>query len=200
MMEKILLFTKVKLKDGNKEKTFKIFLLLFLILIFCTPQLFKASASNSVDVEESYGKAILYVSGEATIYNISSVTNAVVVLENSPVVEQLAKHANLSLAKQITPPETVEKVKTKKIETPYSPKQTVRSIPNDQKFAAGSSSGKATSVLTNHFTDSNLVITHYGEIKIPLFAYLLKIYTADFSKTAALSQFLFSRPPPQLIA
>lgn len=200
MMEKILLFTKVKLKDGNKEKTFKIFLLLFLILIFCTPQLFKASASNNVDLEESYGKAILYVSGEATIYNISSVTNAVVVLENSSVADIIAKHANLSLAKQITPPETVEKVKTKKIETPSSPTQTVRSIPTDEKFSAGSSSGNDTSVLSNQFTSNNVVVAHFNELMIPSFAFLLKIYSKNFPKTAALSQFLFSRPPPQLIA
>ena len=186
--------------DGNKEKTFKIFLLLFLILIFCTPQLFKASASNSVDVEESYGKAILYVSGEVTIYNISSVTNAVVVVEKTTIPSNFAENKLLTSTRHSTSTKAVVKLKTKKVETPYSPKQTIKSIPARDKFSAGSSSGNDTSVLTNQFTSNNVVVAHFNELMIPSFAFLLKIYSSDFSKTAALSQFLFSRPPPQIIA
>lgn len=163
------------------------------------PLFFSATALKG-DIPQQDQQAIIYVGENTVVFGFEESTNARIVKIEAPLkVEGPKKSSNSKIKKQIpiTKEESVNQVKN--LPKLSKPKFLFKTTRSDESFDSGSLSNTKNSVITPVFVSENIVSCLYIQIKTPVFVYLMNIYTADFSKTAALSQFLFSRPPPFFI-
>ena len=78
-------------------------------------------------------------------------------------------------------------------------KRLFKSIPADENFGIGKFFGMENGVLNQHIVSAEIP-HYYGKAFSPaVFFYFFAFYKPDFSKTAAHSHYLFSRPPPALL-
>ena len=180
----------------QKAESCSIFFLLILLPLLSIPTFFSASALE-VDVLQQDPQAIIYVSENAVIFGIEEVTNARIVKIKTPSkVKDFSKTAAPKIKKQIPTPKTEVRNQIKNLPKLSRPKFVFQSKKSDESFGAGAFSNSKNSVVTTFFVSEGIVSCLYTKLHIPVFVYKMNIYTADFIKTAALSQFLFSRPPP----
>lgn len=173
-----------------------IFFNLILLPLLCISPFFSASALE-VDVPQQDQQAVIYVSENAVVFGAEEASNATIVKINAPIEVKHSKLAADSKIKKEIAVATTEPINPAgHLPKLSKPKFVFRSSASDQSFGAGSISNTAKSVINPTFFAKNVLVFHYTALNIPIFSYLMSIYTADFSKTAALSQFLFSRPPP----
>ncbi|MFC6268945.1 hypothetical protein [Frigoriflavimonas asaccharolytica] len=187
-----LFFEGVRLrKSGSKLFTKTFFFLLF--ALFLIPQLLSANAIGYKPVDQVEG--VIYISGDAVIFDASA-TSTVIELPKSEEKDLVKEVSEFKVLEQELTVKIEEKpaihishkkIKSKFIFTPTEPSQ---SIATSMKF------NNTISVFTPSFSNKTTVTNHYTLFSVPVYVYLLNIYNAEFSKTAELSQFLFSRPPP----
>ncbi|SFC28349.1 hypothetical protein [Kaistella jeonii] len=164
--------------------------------LLCISSFFSASALK-VDVPQQDQQAIIYVTENAVVFGTEDVTNASIVKIKAPLEAKDSKNITDSKIKKEIPIAKKESRKqAENLPKLSKPKFVFKSSTSNQNFGAGSFSNTRNSIINPVFFAKNVIVYHHTALSIPVLLYLINIYTAEFSKTAALSQFLFSRPPP----
>ena len=190
------LFFRATQSIVKKAETCSLFFILILLPLLSIPTFFSASALE-VDVLQQDPQAIIYVSENAIVFGIEEVTNArVVKVKVASKVKDFSTTVVPKIKKQIPISKTDKENQVKDLPQLSKPKFLFQSKTSDESFDAAAFSNTKNSVITTFFVSEDIVSSIYTKLPIPLVVYLMNIYTADFSKTATLSQFLFSRPPP----
>ncbi|WP_307426941.1 hypothetical protein [Chryseobacterium sp. MDT2-18] len=160
--------------------------------------LFFGAAALKVNIPQQNQPGIIYVGENAFIYGIEESTNARIVKIESPLEHKSSKKVvEVKIKNRSAISKKNDKTEIKDLPKSAKSKFAFKNTRSDESFGASAFSNTKNSVITPVFISENVVSCFYTKLNIPLFIYLMNIYTADFSKTAALSQFLFSRPPPR---
>lgn len=172
----------------------------FILLIF---PVFYFSISTDPPINQSLDQnsedAEIYISSGAMIVGGEHVYHAKIVVESTATKENSNKKAVVSkIVKPTALANVTKKSKNKIVLKPSKPKFVFTGSTPDQNFGLGTKLTNKNSVINPTFVERNDILCHFTVLSVPLYVYLLNIYTADFSKTAELSYFLFSRPPPMI--
>lgn len=190
------LFLRATQSHNKKEGLNRIFLNLILLPLLCIAPFFSANALEA-DVPQQDQQAVIYVSENAIVVGFEQFSNASIVKIKTPIEEKKSKHAAdkkinraIPIAKKesVTRPSNLPKI--------FKPKFVFKSVTSEHHFALGSFCTGRNSIINSVFFAKNILAYQYTPINNPVFLYLKKIYSAGFSKTATLSHFLLSRPPP----
>jgi hypothetical protein len=163
--------------------------LFFTLTLFLFPQIVSAADTNTDPPQQG----AIYISGGAEMHGAEIISNAkIIVLPND------AEATKTPAPKKIAVPIKVKILKVQKIAAPKvaAPKLVFIPLGSKDQFALSKSQNTGNSVVNSTIFGSKVVANHYTALSVPVFSYLLKTYTADFSKTVALSHSFFSRPPP----
>ena len=197
MLKNDLFFLDSKWVGTKNSKLKKLFFVLS-FLLFCIPTTLKAE--ELVAPAENDPQTTIYISGSASISGTDEITIVHVVKAETAQQKATSKPEKINFAAEIKHAEIAKKEHVAKIVKQAVPKQNIASAPADQSIGAGHALGNQTCTIPVASYFGKLMIAHqYTVLSIPVFAYLQNRYTADFSKTATLSQFLFSRPPPVVL-
>ena len=180
----------------HKVESYSVFCLLMMLPLLTMP-LFFGAAALKVNIPQQNQPGIIYVGENAFIYGIEESTNARIVKIEAPLEHKGSKKVvKVKIKNRSAISKKNDKTEIKDLPKLSKPKFIFKSTKLNESFDSGTLSNTRNSVITPVFVSQNMVQALYTEFHIPVFVYLMNIYTADFSKTAALSQFLFSRPPP----
>ena len=190
--------TVAKEKIGNN---FDIFSVLLFLVIFLLPAFVCATTNDGNNLEPKQ-EIKIRILGDAMVFDANAIQKEVErqVEEENLAREKIVKDdrkkiLRLSSSKIVS---TIEKIE----EQSKINHKTVRSkfnfvpIKSDQNLGELSICNSKNSVSHPRGCEKALVFHHYTELTTPIYIFLLNIYTAEFRKTATLSQSFFSRPPP----
>ena len=195
MVEKVSTFSPFNFQINAAKSLLQLFLLIFPVFYFSIstdPPINQSLDQTSEDAE-------IYISSGAMIVGVEHVYHAKIVVESTATKENSNKKAVVSkIVKPTALANVTKKSKNKIVLKPSKPKFVFTGSTPDQNFGLGTMLTNKNSVINPTFVERNDILCHFIVLNVPLYAYLLNIYTADFSKTAELSHFLFSRPPPMI--
>lgn len=193
MMEKVSAFSLFTFQLNTAKRLLQVILLVFPLFYF----------SISIDppinqcIDQTSQETEIYISSGATIIGGAHIYHARIVEESARIEKHIIKKAVSSkIDKPSALASVLKKSKSKIVLKPSKPKFVFTGSTPDQNFGLGTTLTNKNSVINPTFVESNDIVCHYTLLSVPLYVYLLNIYTADFSKTAELSQLRFSRPPP----
>lgn len=184
-------------QSQNKKRGFnRIFFNLIMLPLLCIAPFFSANALEA-DVPQQDQQGVIYVSENAIVVGFEQFSNASIVKIKTPIGEKKSKrpadkkiNRAIPIAKKesVTLPRNLPKV--------FKPKFVFRSVTSEHHFVLGSSCNSRNSIINPVFFAKNILAFQDILINNYVFLYLKKIYSTGFSKTATLSHFLLSRPPP----
>ena len=173
------------------------FSLLLLFILVGIPSVISASVLENDNLDQG-SEGVIYVSGNAVLFGENSISNGKII-EIESTKENVSREPVISTVEKPTAMVPLKKkIATKVLPKPSKPKFVFNSTAPEESFGASTTFNNKNSLIIPTYTAQDVVVCHYTELITPTFLYLLNIYTADFSKTASLSQFLFSRPPPTI--
>ena len=188
------LFTVPLGEQGLRTYRLRLFVVLLISLFFSSHA---SAVTPDSAISQNNPEAVIYVSESAVVFGIEEVTNAQIVkIKVLSKVKDFSKTAVPKIKKQIPISKTRKENQVKDLPQLSKPQFVFQKKKSEESFGAAAFSNTKNSVVNSVFVSEDIVSDIHTKPLIPLFVYLMNIYTADFSKTAALSQFLFSRPPP----
>ncbi|MFN3021609.1 hypothetical protein ACK1KB_11585 [Chryseobacterium sp. TY3] len=173
-----------------------LFLKLILLPLLCISSFFNATALEINEPQQDQ-QPIIYVSGASIVIEIGEATNSKVVKINDSLDDKIAKEVRtVKIKKQIPVSKEESKNQIKNLPKSPAPRFVFKSTKLEDFFNKATFTNTKNSVISLTFFSKNIVVYYVVARNIPVFTYLMNIYTADFARTEELSQFLFSRPPP----
>lgn len=140
-------------------------------------------------------QAKIFIAENAIVSGLEQMGNVqMIVIKAKPIVPSTKKNETAKVGKQNAKNEKpLQTARTKAID---NIKYFFIVKKSTENFISGNWSNGKNSVLVPNFLSKNVIKHFYAKLNIQLHVYLKNIYTAEFSKTAELSRFLLSRPPP----
>ena len=173
-----------------------LFLKLILLPLLCISSFFNATALEINEPQEDQ-QPIIYVSGASIVIEIGEATNSKIVKINDSLDDKIAKEVRtVKIKKQIPVYKEESKNQIKNLPKSPAPRFVFKSTKLEDFFNTATFTNTKNSVISLTSFSKNIVVYYVVARNIPLFTYLMNIYTVDFERTEELSQFLFSRPPP----
>lgn len=160
------------------------------------PLFFNAIALKR-NIPQQGQQGIIYVGENVFIYGREESRNAKVLkIGASSESSSCGKVTELKIRKRTTIAKRVTKTDLTNPPKLATPKFLFKNGRSNESLDSCILPNNRTSVITPVYISLHIVLFHFAEPYLPVFVYLMNFYTVCFAKTAALSQFLFSRPPP----
>ena len=188
---------------GKKNPLFfsinwKIWILFFLFLsnsFYCTPLIVDSKedqvVKSTIDSSSNPNESIIFVSKGVIIYDETK--------DNAVIAKHKQERKSLNSKKKKSKVFTKPKIEHKSISNPNKSLLVFSEIPSDENLNTNYYLNNKNSFGNQSSFGKKMVSCQYRKLSLPLFAYLIKIYTVEFSITATLSQYIFSRPPPYIV-
>ncbi|WP_234109779.1 hypothetical protein [Chryseobacterium sp. R2A-55] len=190
------LFFRATLSISENTEFCSIFSLLMMLPLLGMPLFFNATALK-INIPQQSQEGIIYIVENAFIYGIEESTNAKVVkIEAASKSSTCKKVSESKIRKQTTIAKKVTKTDHTDPPKLAKPKFLFKNGRSNESLDSCILPNNRNSVITPVFISLHIVLSQDAELYVPVFVYLMNFYTVYFAKTAALSQFLFSRPPP----
>lgn len=190
------LFFRATLSVFENIEAYSVFSLLMMLPLLGMPLFFSATALK-LNIPQQSQQGIIYVGENAFIYGTEESTNAKVLkIGASSESSSCGKASESKIRKQIAIAKKVRKTDLTNPPKLATPKFLFKNSRSNESLDSCILPNNRTSVITPVFISLHIVLFHFAEPYLPVFVYLMNFYTVYFAKTAALSQFLFSRPPP----
>ena len=166
------------------------------IIVTQDKKIYSSDSTLSANPKKSQKEGIIYLQNGAILYSDKNINAKIVYVKTPPSEKKVVKKATV---KAITIA-LEKKQKQIKIKESSKPEIFFTNQRSDQNISSGSiAKSFCSTIVSNHVLLKNEVSFHYTEINIPLYLYLEKIYSEEFSLSSEHSQSYFSRPPPSFV-